>query len=214
MGCLEETTWLCAACQRQWPTERLRCIVCDQLSPRGRTCLHCRPQTRLTGVISAGSYENKALRRGIHWLKFKGVRPVAKTLAYLLTPTLTTIAPLTVLQREAAFIPIPLHPHRLRQRGFNQTADIAQALTNYTGIPTSNALSRTRSTWTQTKLTTELRRSNMAGAFQLINPPPASVRYILLIDDVTTTGSTLSAAAAAFATQPGLQIWGCTIARG
>jgi len=165
----------------------------------------------LRGVVSAGSYSSPLLQRGIHWLKFRGVRPCAQPLAALLTDRLLAIAPLAVLAHHATLVPIPLHWRKRRARGFNQSADLAQALTELTGIPTSDVLERQRSTWTQSKLPPTLRNQNLAGAFRLREMPPPA-RYILLVDDVTTTGATLAAAASAWDTQA--QVWGVTVARG
>jgi len=177
---------------------------------RGATCAECRAETRLTGVVSAGSYRNQALQRGVHWLKFKNIQPLAALLSSLLLPRLKRIAPLPLLRTRAVLVPVPLHRRRHRQRGFNQSALLSSALSTYTGIPKADLLERSRSTWTQTKLPPELRKNNTTGAFSLLSKP--SRPLLILIDDVTTTGSTLHSAASTFPEK--YTIWGCTIARG
>ena len=229
MGCLAEDTWLCRDCRQQVPAVPLTCIGCGRPpSPRhgrgyagqgARTCRQCRDRIPLTGVVSVGPYASPLLRRGIHWLKFQGVRPCAAPLAAVLADRLIAIAPLPLLRRDGLLIPIPLHGRRQRERGFNQSADIAASLSVAAGIPATDVLTRTRFTWTQTKLPPALRVANAAGAFtataqqaQLL----ANKRWLLLIDDVTTTGSTLSAAGAVL--RPLLsqtaEVWGVTVARG
>jgi ComF family protein len=216
IGCLQEGTWHCAACEQKLPPTVTACIVCEALRPRGTTCQGCRTKTALTGVISAGMYHNMALRRGIHWLKFKGVRPLAAILAGALIPHLSLIAPLSVLQRHAVLVPIPIHSRRFRERGFNQSFDIAQRISHLTHIPMRDLLVRTRATWTQTLLPADLRGDNMRDAFNVLEHPETHIRFVLIVDDVTTSGATLSAAAAAIApaARPFTQFWGCTIARG
>ena len=147
---------------------------------------------------------------------------MAPILAALIEPYLPHIAPLPQLRKEAVLIPIPLHPKRLRERGFNQSLEIAKVLSEYTGIPLAEVLIRKKSTWSQAELPHEMRQENVEEAFALkdLSTYSGSIKsnYLLLIDDVTTTGSTLRAAASAFAKasadKPGKQIWGATVARG
>lgn len=93
-----------------------------------------------------------------------------------------------------ALLPIPLHPTRLRQRGYNQALELAQALAAPLGVPViRDGLRRTRATAAQPGLDRESRRRNVRGAFAVgAEPLPARVA---LIDDVMTTGATLDAAA-------------------
>lgn len=187
--------------------------MCARPQARGLTCARCRSHTPLTGVISAGSYRSAVLQRGIHWLKFKRLREVAPHLAYFLLPRLAAIGPLSQLQATAAFVPIPLHPRREKERGFNQAHALAAALSHFTRIPLLPAITRTRATYWQSHLPQELRAQNVAEAFA-VQDGPLHFQTLLLVDDVTTSGATLSAAAAALASSTHAHIWGVTIARG
>lgn len=171
------------------------------------------------GVVTAGSYRNPALRRGIHWLKFKHIRPVAKTLSWLVVPQITKIAPIEHLQTSAALIPIPLYKRRQKQRGFNQSELIAHHIAGLISIPMIDALVRQRSTWSQANLSQELRERNVAHAFTIKKEPDIAhmlkrFHTIILVDDVTTSGSTLNAAAEELKALSDASIWGLTIARG
>lgn len=212
LRCLREGTWLCQACEQDLPTLRQRCIVCNHIQPRGAACVRHRAATPLSGVISAGSYGAPHIKRGVHWLKFRGVRAVAPFLAHWLAPLLPMVAPLPALQRQAAIVPIALHRRRLRARGFNQSLEIAAALSAQTGIRVADILARRRATWSQAELPHDMRERNVAQAFEASTRLPRA-KYILLLDDVTTTGATLASAASVLkgATQ---EIWGITVARG
>lgn len=207
MNCLREGTWLCRECAVNLPD--IPALRFEKGAP-------------LLGIVSAGSYGSEYLRRGIGWLKFRGVQELAPVLASLLVPKLSAIAPVAQLQKEAVLIPIPLHKRRLRQRGFNQSLAIAQTLSAQTGIPVADILTRKRATLAQAMLPHELRAENVEDAFQLKDPSTGSgsikSKYLLLIDDVSTTGSTLLAAAFTFAEttvdKQTKQIWGVTVARG
>ena len=111
--------------------------------------------------------------------------------------------PMDVVQERSAIVPVPLAPVRERERGFNQSVLIAQALAARWRIPVwADVLSRTRVTPTQTRLTPADRSANVVGAFSV----PVALsgarsrfrgRHLVLLDDVLTTGSTLNACAAA-----------------
>lgn len=202
MTCLREGMWLCAACAVELP----------DFPP-----MRYEKESALTGMVSAGSYGSEYLRRGIGWLKFRGVQDLAPVLAGLVAPKLAAIAPLAQLRAEAVLIPIPLHRRRLRQRGFNQSLVIAQALSEQTGVPIADILMRKHATLAQAQLPHELRAENVEDAFELSGSIP-NKKYLLILDDVSTTGSTLLAAASAFAQaladKQGKQVWGVTVARG
>ena len=94
-------------------------------------------------------------------------------------------------------VPVPLHPDRLRQRGYNQALLLANQLGRALDIPVSHALvQRQRNTTPQKGLSAAARRHNLDGAFVLADPAPVwGVQRIALVDDVITTMSTLNALA-------------------
>jgi len=97
-----------------------------------------------------------------------------------------------MLEGAACAIPVPLHPLRRRQRGFNQAADLARHL----GIPSVAALRRIRPTPTQTDLPAARRHRNVRDAFAVTRAARAlSGAIVVLVDDVSTTGATLEACA-------------------
>ncbi|KYF57765.1 hypothetical protein BE08_35420 [Sorangium cellulosum] len=91
-------------------------------------------------------------------------------------------------------VPVPLHPRRLAERGYNQAALLAARVAD--GLAASfapRALRRVRSTAQQAQLPRDLRLQNVAGAFRVRAPERVARRRIALIDDVATTGATLAA---------------------
>lgn len=92
-----------------------------------------------------------------------------------------------------AIVPIPLHPARLRERGFNQSLEIAKGMAGELGLPPSpHLLERVRDTPSQRTLKREGRIANLKDAFR--GHPAVRGKHILLADDVMTTGSTLKIA--------------------
>ncbi len=197
---------LCARCGTPLPASR---------AGAGATplCLPCASGAfppDLDGIRVAAHYES-AVRKAIHALKFGGQRRVAEPLGDLLAQTLQRDGP-----RADVLVPVPLHPARERERGYNQATLLARRCANLVGVPLRDGmLVRTRQTVPQTHLSASERRSNLAGAFALAGSAGAALtgKRIVLVDDVTTTGSTLAAAAAALLPLHPAAVWGLAVAR-
>lgn len=95
-------------------------------------------------------------------------------------------------------IPVPLHPDRLKSRGYNQSLCIAEGLSQALKVPLDNkTLCRSKATETQTHKSRFHRFENMVEVFTLMNAESLSGSHVLLVDDVITTGATLEACAIA-----------------
>ena len=104
-----------------------------------------------------------------------------------------------VERERVALVPVPLAPSRERERGYNQSLELARALSAHWALPVrTDLLVRTRATVTQTRLTPGERRRNVSGAFACLRER-AELRgqHLVLVDDVVTTAATLNACAAA-----------------
>jgi ComF family protein len=93
-------------------------------------------------------------------------------------------------------IPIPIHPSRLRERGYNQAEEVAKELSKLSGIPFyANIIQRTRKTLPQKGLNPTERQNNLKKAFN-ISSDVVKLNKTILVDDIYTTGSTIDAVAA------------------
>lgn len=155
-------------------------------------------------IFAWGQYGG-ALKRAIATLKYENqphlAQPLGHWMGHAWAATQHTHKPLV--------IPIPMHPGKQKQRGYNQAELLAESFCQITRLPLERrALLRIRSTDAQFGLTADQRSKNLLGAMQ-VNPTWRSPNNhpILLLDDIYTTGATVQAAAHALK-QQGLQIYG------
>jgi ComF family protein len=131
--------------------------------------------------------------RLIYALKYYGAEALGRELGRVLGVMLPHLVP----EPPEVLVPVPIHPARLRERGYNQAEAIARGIAEVCQLPVlSEALRRRIATRSQTQLTAEERRRNVRGAFA---PGRQAARIhsrtLLLVDDVLTTGSTLNSCA-------------------
>lgn len=186
----------------------------DEAEGRGR-CGLCRQSEPLFAKAAAyGSYEG-GLRELIHLLKYDRVRPAAAVLGRMLAEAVTD---LTSLFDDAApiVVPVPLHPAKQRQRGFNQSELIAAECLKRNPLHLTMctaALVRQRPTESQTGLTRHQRQENIRGAFRVPRPELVARRDVLLVDDVFTTGTTVSECARVLRRAGATRVFVATVAR-
>lgn len=182
--------------------ELLICTECYVLIPRTNYHLDKdNPVARLfwgrciIEKAAAFSFYNKGsrIRNLIHNLKYKGVRDLGYEMGRIYALSLYDSEFYSDID---LIIPVPLHPLKKRQRGFNQSDLIAMGISEVTGSPVDTAsLTRTFVTTTQTKRSRYDRWTNVEGVFSICNPESIRGQHILLVDDVITTGSTIESCA-------------------
>lgn len=175
-----------------------RCAGCD--APGSWLCLGCRdalePKSVAAGSLAiraAGAYEGP-LRRAIQRCKYRDERALTDELGDLVTRLV--VGDLALGARIDAIVPVPLHPARVRMRGYDQAALLAAAVARRAGLPFAFALHRIRHTRPQVELDRGERARNVDGAFVAEAGSLRGLR-VAVVDDVTTTGATLVQAARA-----------------
>jgi ComF family protein len=113
-----------------------------------------------------------------------------------------------------AFVPVPLHAARFRERDFNQAEVLAKLLAKRTSHPVLAALRRTRYTTTQTRLDREQRMENLRNAFRVRHVSAVQSRHLILVDDIFTTGSTVDECARVLREAGAASVRVITVARG
>ena len=181
---------LCSGCLSELPWIERACRYCAIPLPVDGVCGQCR-------VDPPGFDRAVALFRYVHpmdvlvqRLKFDGKLYAARLLGELMADGVASRA----IDLPEAILPVPLHPARLRQRGFNQAVALSRILARRLRRPVvSGGCRRVKATAAQTGLDAQQRRRNLQGAFELRQG--VSLTHVALVDDVMSTGATLRAMA-------------------
>lgn len=181
----------CVFCQASILTTQACCGYCDQYLPKR--------QQQASDHLAAFDF-TAPIDTLIHRIKYAQQFVLADTLGKLTSQQLIP----KIKQIPQAIIPIPLHPIRLRERGFNQAHLLAKPLAKQLNIPLfTRHVIRKVHTPAQAQLNAQQRQANMQQAFELIKPIP--YQHIALFDDVITTGATMKALVKLLKTQEGIE---------
>jgi ComF family protein len=185
------------------------CWSCSGLARRGEPlCVGCRLSLQrladepvlLSGVrVWAPVAYTGPARDLVRALKFRGAIGLAEAMAAQIVanaPSGLLDGPTRGLADGVALVPVPLHPRRLRSRGYNQAAAIAEAVGRRTGLEVADCLARAGPAVTQVGRDRAQRKQGPAGSIEAAGAAPERV---VLVDDVVTTGSTLGASRDALA---------------
>lgn len=204
------------------------CAVCNTDLMQGEdviciTCLYQIPLTRFwndtdnpvakifwgrANIENACAYfffaKGSKYRPLLHKLKYQGQKEIGVELGRQFGQVLSK----SHLYKDVDYVvPVPLHPKKLRTRGYNQAEAIAQGICQGMGVELSiSHLIRTEFTETQTRKTRAERVKNVEEAFEIANSQEIEGKHLLLIDDVVTTGATLEACAIKL-----LEVKGCRV---
>ena len=210
VGCGKVGDFLCSSCKEKLP--RLLspiCSKCGKPEASGITCPSCwQEKAEIDGIRSLFLFDN-VMRKAIHQLKYYNLKAISPCLAHFLADYLATVPlPGEVL------VPVPLHPKRLKQRGYNQASLLARELSKLAKLPViEDCLIRVKEAPPQARTTNaEERRKNVIDAF-ICRDEKVSGKQIILIDDVCTSGATLNSSARALKNKGAISVWGLTLAR-
>lgn len=199
---------VCVGCEKCEVEQGLVCPQClEALDHYGMPALRVE-SSGLTCVRALGCY-GPPFSTLVHELKYRNRKSLARVLGKSLAGLLRNDPSLS---RADVLVPIPLHPARLRERGYNQSQLLAQQVSARTGIPTQGALRRVRNTRSQVTLDHAARLKNLKGAFALASEAQVTGKTVVLIDDVSTTGATLSVAAEVLKQAGASAVYGLTVA--
>lgn len=211
---------LCSACgQSLLKNESVMCISCIFNLPH--TDFHNDPENKVAKQLwgrfpfeQATSFlyfqKGGLVQRAMHQLKYNhnpqtGFK-LGELYAHQLKRSENWIKPDLI-------VPVPLHPRKLKERGYNQSEHIAQGLGTVLNIEVdTNTLVRAVNTTSQTKKNRFARYENLDGAFTIKHPDKLQGKHVMLIDDIVTTGATLEACSIVLLKVAGLQISVATIA--
>lgn len=208
-GMEEAGEYLCAPCWGEIEMEvRARCQRCGcPLERDGVVCPNCAEwEPVFERAVVLGRFGG-AMQQGIHALKFKhhgklGVE-MGRRMGAMLKGEFGEVELL---------VPVPLHPARQRERGYNQSLCVARGLGAALGVGVDDSLvKRQINTRQQAKLDARQRQENLRDSFCLTGPPP-DCNCIGLVDDVLTTGATLDACARVLTEGGARRVWAVALA--
>lgn len=192
---------LCLACSAHLVRgEKVLCTAC--LLSMARTDFHLKRNNALEQAFwgrclveraAAFSVFNRGsrIRKLIHALKYNGRTDIGQMLGELYGSILTESGFMADID---LIVPVPLHPARQRQRGYNQSDYIANGLSGSSGVPVQkNIIMRSDRSGSQTKRGRYERWENVKSLFFIPDPDLIAGKHILVVDDVITTGSTMEA---------------------
>ncbi len=168
---------VCPVCRKKLAlSENFEIIPCP-------TANHSYP---INFLFAATAYENSIIEKAIKAFKYKKAEIASETLAKLIFESARQID-----FKKFCLVPVPLHPAKLRQRGFNQSMLLAQQLALKSNAQIAPVLAKVKTTPPQAELKMQQRLENQLNAFKCTDASLIKGKDILLIDDVATTGATL-----------------------
>jgi len=224
LGCQKEGLYLCDDCRAILDISEYDFCLCSKNPIRtpgtqGK-CPRCQHK-KLSGLYSALPYKEKHLtKKLIYQFKYKPyLKDLAETLANII------IEHLILSQKNtneiwapngmpAILIPVPISKEKLKDRGYNQSEEMAKELSKVLKIPAVfDVLIKTKNTKPQMELSQREREKNLFDAFSAKNAEKIADRKVFLVDDVYTTGSTMEECARVLKKAGAKEIWGITLAR-
>ena len=187
---------ICPECAKKLrPIEAPWCAICGRnLARGGELCEDCGKGKMHAFRRARALYEYRSVRSSIYRFKYGGRREYkdffGEQMAKYLGSFIRSVSP-------DGIVPVPLHPKRLRKRGYNQAKELADVLGAHLGLPVyDKILSRVKYTAPLRRQISKERQNNLKKAF-LVKQNDVKLKTIILIDDIYTTGATVDEAAMA-----------------
>lgn len=225
-GCRKEGMWLCSDCEKSIKIQSIReqyCPVCHRRSEYGKPCVVCRKDSYLDHLFVLASYENPVVSSLIQGFKYRYIQDVEKIFMGWFKEFFSDYfcnkanhnSQYVFDKGNCVIVPIPIHPRRYRERGFNQAQKLAMVLSQLYHIPVqSDLLLRKRYTVAQAGLSRSQRIVNIRNAFCINSAILNLAKKYILIDDVYSTGITMQECARLLKQCGIREVIGVSLARG
>jgi ComF family protein len=191
-------------------------LAAGLIGKRSGKCQTCQDK-KLSGLYFALPYKEKSLtRKLIRQFKYEPyIKDLSKVLSIILIEHLVLTKNNTNdIWDNSVLMPVPLEKKKLKNRGYNQSQELAQELAKTLKLPVIvNALIKIKPTQPQMKLSAKEREENLKGVFLVNNKEDITGKKIFLVDDVYTTGSTMEECARVLRDNGARSVWGIAIAR-
>ncbi len=203
---VRDEQYICSSCKISLPKTK------DYNIPTNRLFQKFAYESKIKHVSSFLDYNRQGItRKLIHKLKYKGETDLGILLGRMYAEDLNK----HTLLKPDYILPVPLHPKKLKRRGYNQSELIAQGLSDILNVPMDpNLLHRMKYTSTQTKKSKVNRWENVGEVFAIPEPKKLKNKKVMLVDDVLTTGATLGSLSSQIAKCEVAEIYLIAIAAG
>jgi len=196
---------LCTSCRLELPMTDFHLIPNNPVEKTFHGRVRIRRATSLLYFQKGGAVQNL-----MHHFKYDGHKFIGEVMGEWLGDTLAADA---VLSKCDGIVPVPLHPTKLRLRGFNQSYWLAKGISNQLNVPIyDDVLLRSEHSESQTRKSRYNRWENVRSIFEVTKPNKISGKRVLLVDDVLTTGATLEACAQKLHEVDGVEVCIATLA--
>lgn len=206
--CNKEGSYLCKDCITSYLNINWdqRCYICGKVCSTGFMHIECKEQGYLDGLIYFTVY-GKKIREIIKDVKYKFHYDVLNELGEIMAEYLKIYK----FSDDLILIDVPLHKHKMKYRGFNQSEVLAKIISSKTNYRFENLLSRGEDTITQVGLNQEERWNNLREVFK-VNSEHIPEK-VMIIDDVFTTGTTLNQCAKVLKENGSKEVYGFVFAK-
>lgn len=214
IGCGRMGGYVCPECRatmRVVRPEEAVCPVCQRFAIGGATHTQCRTNATLDGLTSFFHYD-RVVRGAVKALKYRFVSDLARELVALVPQSSFKRIPIN--RRRVIVVPVPLHPARARERGFNQAAALGSVVARKLHLPMrTDILYRTKYSVPQADIKNRSARlHNVTNVFSVRRLSSVRRKSVVVFDDVTTTGATLYEAATVLKRAGASWVWGVAMA--
>ena len=204
---------ICPDCEQELPAlPACHCPLCLDQTTHGERCGACQMHPPHFDQVMALYRYAFPVDQLVHQLKYAARLALARHWGRQLGAQLEQALARQHSAPASRILPLPLHPQRLAERGYNQSLEIARHLTVALGLPLDrHSLVKTRPTRPQAELALQARKANLKGVFEC--RANLAGEHVLLVDDVLTTGTTLDEAARVLKLHGAARVSACVVAR-